>query len=336
MANTQTDLRPLSASVALPDREAEAVGEGRLPTFFIIGAARSGTTSLHYVLDQHPQIYMCPTKETNFFAYLCSGGQAPHCTRLENVTNVEKRSVKTMDAYRQLFRGAAGATAIGETSPSYLLTPGVAETIRHFVPEAKIIAVLRQPMDKAYSHFMRRVGGGIYAPDTDFAEALELDEVRIAKEGRGVSFIGQAHYYDYLKPYYDAFPRERIKICFFEDLGERAAEFYSDLFRFLGVDPSFRSPDAMTKFNQSGRKKQSALLRLTGLGRSMEGHLRRNLPPSIVTRLSRWRHRLQSEKIERAPGIPASVRRELTQRYCGEDIAKLQELTGLDLSRWLR
>jgi len=336
MVNAQSETQPAPAETARPDAPADQVGEGRLPTFFIIGAGRSGTTSMHYVLGQHPQIYMSPNKETNFFAYYCSDWQTPPCTRREDISSIDGRSVKSLEDYRQLFRGVTQETAIGETSPSYLLTAGVPQAMLSFVPDAKIIAVLRQPIEKAYSHLQRKAATGIYPPDIALAAALEQDEARIAREGRGTSFLSHCRYYPRLKPYYDVFRRDRIKICFFEDMEQRAEDFYNDLFRFLEVDPSFRSPDASTRFNQSGKQTgSSALLRLTQISKPLRSRLRQQLPPSVVTRLSRWRHRLMSENIERAPELPAELRRSLTKQYFEDDIRKLEGLIGQDLSRWL-
>ncbi|MGF1607964.1 MAG: sulfotransferase [Kiloniellales bacterium] len=320
--------------LGVPDQEPLIAEAGQLPNFLIIGAARSGTTTLHYVLGQHPQIYMSPNKETNFFSYYHCAGEVPGFIRREDRRSVDSRSVKSLDEYKRLFRGVTREIAVGETSPSYLLTPGLAETIQRFVPDAKIIAVLRQPIDKAYSHFLRKCRTNIYSFTTDFGQVLEQDEERIERDGRGTSFLGHGRYTERLKRYYDVFGPDRVKVCLFEDMESRPHEFYADLFQFLGVDASFQ-PDVSTKFNQSGEHKSSTLARFTRIGMPWKGHIRRNLPPAVVTRLSRWRHKVQSANTERPPELPAELRRQLTRRYCADDIASLQKLIGRDLSHWL-
>lgn len=307
--------------------------QGRLPNFLIIGAARSGTTTLHYVLGQHPQIYMSPNKETNFFSFYCNDGQVPQVTRVEDVAIIDQRSVKTLEDYCFLFRGVNKEIAIGEASPSYLLVPEVPLAIRESIPDAKIIVVLRQPIEKAYSHYLRKCPG-LYSYGEDFAEVLERDEQRIAAQGRGTSFLGHCRYYSCLKRYYEVFEHDRIKVCLFEELEHDPEAFYADLFRFLGVDPGFK-PDVSIKYNQSGLGKARPLVFVTQGGLSLRRRLIQHLPPNMASRLSRWRHKLRSANIDKPPPLDPALRRALTRRYFEEEIRKLQDLIGRDLSSWL-
>lgn len=332
--NTSSTINPTTTLSSQPGPLSRAGENVRLPTFLIIGAGLSGTTTLHYVLGQHPQIYMSPNKETNFFAYHCSGGDVPSIVRKEDIGRIDSRSVKSLDDYRFLFRGVTNQIAIGESSPAYLITPGVPEAIRELLPEAKLVAMLRQPIERGYSAFQRRCRRGTYSYDDDFAEILERDDERIRREGRGISILDAARYYGHLKRFYDVFPAEQIKVCLLSDMQSRPREFYSDLFRFLGVDESFR-PDHSAQFNTSGRPKSAAFARLTRVSRPLRGWLHRNLPAGAMTRLSRTYHKLQAANIEKHPTLPPQLRRELTRRYYGEEIEKLQGLIGRDLSFWL-
>ena len=127
-----------------------------MPNFLIIGAMKSGTTALYYYLEQHPQVYMSPVKEPNFF---CSeeNSDGDFATRL--------------GAYQDLFRDVSGEKAIGEASHCYLYEPEAAARIQEYITDAKLIAVLRDPVDRAYSHFLHMVRNGS-EPLTDFALAL--------------------------------------------------------------------------------------------------------------------------------------------------------------------
>jgi hypothetical protein len=306
---------------------------GRMPNFLIIGAARSGTTTLHYVLDQHPQIYMSPNKETNFFSYYCSGGQVPLCTRLEDIGNVDSRSTVRMDDYQRLFRGVSTQIRFGESSPSYLVTAGVPEAVRSLIPQAKLIAILRQPIDKAYSHFMRKCQAQLYRITDDFGAVLEQDEARIKREGRGISFLGHGRYHDYLRRYHDVFGPDQLKVCLFDDMEERPEEFYADIFRFLGVDESFRA-DTGAKFNQSGAAQQSMVARLAHASKPIRRQVQRNLPPALLRSVTRWWHQHQSRNVEKPVQLSPALRRALTERYYRDEIAKLEGLIGRDLSHW--
>ena len=315
--------------------EAELRTGGRLPNFLIIGAARSGTTTLHYVLGQHPQIYMSPNKETNYFSFYCSDGAVPIVTRKEDVRVIDQRSVKTLDEYCMQFRGVVNEIAIGESSPSYLLMPDVPATIQRMIPDAKIIAILRQPIDKAYSHYLRKVQTNIYSLADDFGEVLEMDNARVAREGRGASFLAHCQYSECLKRYYDMFDRDRIKVCLFDDMEQRPAEFYADLFTFLGVDPTF-VPDSRTKYNQSVLEKQNPILYKLMVRLELRRRAIKHLPPRMAQSAFRLGHRLLSASVKRPPSLSDEARRELTQRYFADEIRRLEALIGRDLSHWLR
>src|SRR5882672_9220913 len=118
--------------------------EMKLPNFFIVGAPKAGTTSLYYYLSHHPEVFMSPVKEPNFFSY--------DETVKQNLYHKEK-GVGKFEEYRQLFASSNGHhKAIGEASVSYLFYPSVPQRIHELVPKAKIIISLRNPVERAYSH----------------------------------------------------------------------------------------------------------------------------------------------------------------------------------------
>src|SRR5215203_3559900 len=169
-----------------------------MPNFLIIGAMKSGTTALYYYLEQHPEIYMSPVKEPNFFS---SQGQQ---NAVDAVTNI--------GAYQHLFKGASDEKAIGEASHSYLYEPGAATAIRRYIPEAKLIAILRNPIERAYSHFLHMVRSGT-EPLDDFTQALqEKEAVGVHKERTFQDYIGRGLYYEQLRRYFGTFPREQVKV----------------------------------------------------------------------------------------------------------------------------
>src|ERR671929_75877 len=146
-----------------------------MPNFFIIGAMKSGTTALYYYLEQHPEVYMSPVKEPNFF---CSQEQK---NGADAVTDIR--------AYERLFRGVLGETAVGEASHCYLYEPRAAAAIRRCVPEAKLLAILRNPIDRAFSHFLHMVRTGS-EPLSDFAQALREEGAGSYKERTFQDYVG--------------------------------------------------------------------------------------------------------------------------------------------------
>ena len=176
-----------------------------MPNFFIIGAMKSGTTALYYYLEQHPEIYMSPVKEPNFF---CSQEQR---NGADSVTDI--------GTYQHLFRDVLGQIAIGEASHCYLYDPRAAAEIRRCVPDAKLIAILRNPIDRAYSHFLHMVRTGL-EPLGDFAQALHEEEAGAYKERIFQDYVGRGFYYSQLKRYFGTFDRKQIRFISYEDLSD--------------------------------------------------------------------------------------------------------------------
>lgn len=143
-----------------------------MPNFLIVGAQKAGTTSLHYYLKQHPQIYMRPRKEPHFFEGMHWDFYRPGRIML---------AVTDLADYQALFEGVTDEKAIGEASASYLYSPKAPTLIKRSIPDARLIAILRNPPDRAYSNFLHCVRGGRESI-VDFAEALRVEEERIILE----------------------------------------------------------------------------------------------------------------------------------------------------------
>jgi len=142
-----------------------------LPNFVIIGAGRSGTTSLYHYLAQHRDVFMSPVKETRFFAW-----QAEWAGKTDVDERVLRRRypVRCLENYEALFTAAQGRRAIGEATPRYLFAPGVPEVMAAVVPDARLIAILRDPAVRAFSSWMGTVLDG--RERRSFDQAVE-DEV---------------------------------------------------------------------------------------------------------------------------------------------------------------
>jgi hypothetical protein len=288
-----------------------------MPTFLIIGAMKSGTTALYYYLEQHPQIYMSPVKEPNFF-----------CSEENSDGNFATR----LGAYQELFRHVSVEKAIGEASHCYLYEPEAAARIRDHLPDAKLIAVLRNPVDRAYSHFLHMVRNGS-EPLTDFAQALREEEAGGYQKGKVRGYIGRGRYYDQLKRYFDTFGRDRVRVYLYEDLSSEPVDTLQDAFRFLGVDASF-VPDVSLRRNVSGDPKHKTIDRLLRKPSPIKDALKIYLPARLRWRLSKAFDDLKTRNLVEPPAIQPEDRRQLIGVYRG-DILRLQELIHRDLSGWL-
>src|SRR5690242_2778353 len=157
-----------------------------MPNFLIIGAGKAGTTALHRYLKQHPQIFMSEPKELSFFPF--ENGR-PDFRGPGDTEDFARQGVTSLDEYRARFASAAGYRARGESSPVYLYYPESAPRIRRHIPEAKLIAVLRQPASAAYSRYMMLRRNGMER--LSFVDALAAEDRRVAE--------GWAHRWHYFR-----------------------------------------------------------------------------------------------------------------------------------------
>jgi hypothetical protein len=292
-----------------------------LPNFLIIGAPRSGTTTLYETLKQHPQIYLSPVKEPMFFILEGEQRTFPGPKSPTGTT--------TIAAYRRLFRGVRQETAVGEASPCYLFSRQAPRRIKQYIPDAKLIAILRNPVERAYSHFaFHRLHGE--EPLADFEAALAAEQER---ERMGWfcfwAYRGMGCYGRQIERYASLFARRQMRFFLFEDLLSDPAALCADIFRFLGVSDTVR-------IRSGGRHNPSGMPR----NRGMHAFLTR---PNIIKQALK---RVLSEKTQynlltmlmnrnlRKPPLDREVRRRVLVMF-REDILRTQDLIGRDLSHWL-
>ena len=293
----------------------------KLPNFFVVGAQKSGTTSLYYYLSQHPEIYMSPIKEPHFFDY--DEGETP----VFGGPSVPPPGITSMREYRALFEGATDEVAVGEASPTYLYLPGVAQRLRCRVPGARVIAVLRDPAERAYSAFLHTVRSG-REPLNSFSRALGEEEGRIRENWHPLyHYRSRGFYHGQIERYLKAFGRDRVKVYLYEDLRDEPLRVLQDAFRFLGADASF-VPDVSTRYNASGVPRNRAVSAVVKRANTLTPALKKVLPFAA-------RQRIKGRLFAKAPPLRQDDRRELVEGYRG-DILKLQNLLNRDLSKWLR
>lgn len=297
-----------------------------LPNFFVIGAAKTGTSSLYSYLAQHPQIFMSRIKEPEyFFADSRPGsGRGPG-----DLQHSPPRC--TWEQYLALFDCVSSQIAIGESSTSYLRGgEKTAVQIHSVAPNARLIAILRQPADRAYSNYihLRREGS---EPFDSFPEALLEEEVRRAQGWAPIwSYRHDGFYHDNLEAFYRHFGADRIKVFLYDDWKDPAS-MMKDAFVHLGVDSSF-APKLTLQHNRGG------LHRHPWLGREPPRRIRRVLRPFIPRRFRDWMWMILEEMrrrdLDAPPPLDPGLRRKLTEEY-RNDIIKTATLIGRDLSAWL-
>jgi Sulfotransferase family len=292
-----------------------------LPTFFVLGAARSGTTSLHYWLGQHPEIAMSAIKEPNHFVFRPGRDGPVPC--IGDDRRLLTKSVPDRVAYERLFP-SAGVRAAGDASPLYLYTRETPQLIADAVPDARLVAVVREPVDRAWSHF-------VYVND-DLGDAAPAAFARQARAEMslgyepyrtGTHFVRLSRYAEQLQRYLAVFPRERLLVLSYDDLVRDPATALRQICELVSVDPSFVF-DTSVRYNPSSGA-SSAFGRLDRALRPAFPYLKRMLPGAVAGRLAARRARLRAAHRDE-PGAqpPSDLRIELAEhlRPDGEWLAR--------------
>lgn len=274
-----------------------------LPNLLVIGAMKAGTSSLHRYLDVHPQIGMSRVKELDFFLKHrgWSRGAGWYADQFD-----ESKSVR------------------GESSPNYTdlpLSGGVAARMAELVPDARLIYMVRDPIERALSHWIH--ARGLEREDRSADEALaDLDS----------RYVRRSLYRTQLQPFVELFPRQQILIAAQEDLLARRSETLREIFGWLGVDPSFDSTEFEREWEVSAGKDRKFRLayrasRLIG-GKDFWGRL----PPRLRWRIERIAYGRVGAPVL-APRISEPVRARLVERL-GPEIDWLRHYSGRELADW--
>ena len=271
---------------------------------------------------------MSPQKETFFFNF---DGELPDYAGPGDMHLYKSHTILEFDAYQAQFNGVKEEKAIGEACPQYLSDPQAPKRIQHYLPDVKLIAVLRNPVERAYSSYMHLRRDG-YEPVADFSIALGLEKRRIEENWRPMwHYKSRGYYAKQLQTYRRYFDASQIRIYLHEDMKTRPEWMLQDLFRFLEVDDHF-SPDTSIKHNVAGIPRSKSLLRLIMTPNKVKAWSK-PLIPRVVRGFLKQSLTSSAANL-RKPQLPADARTELIAAY-REDILQLQEMIGRDLSHWI-
>lgn len=267
---------------------------GRLPDLVIIGAPRSGTTSLYRYLAAHPEIYMAKGKEAHFF---------------------DRKFHDGLDRYRAAFAGRTERLA-GEATPTYMFSDEAMARMADAMPSARLVALLRNPVDRAYSHYWLHRERG--REDRSFREAIEAEADAGSEPGPG--YLANGRYHAALTSVRRHFPASQLHILLFEDLTGEPHVTYASICRFLGARDDFVPTNLGQPVNRYVSFRSIALRRLT----------KRLHSPALRQTLGRV-----NTGGNRYPPMDADLRRSLVERF-RQDNEALAALLGRDLSSWMQ
>lgn len=300
-----------------------------MPNFLIIGSPKSATTSLYEYLNQHPEIYMSPNKEPHFFAF---EGKQPDFVGPGDVDAwINRSSIVTLSEYQQQFDSVSTEKAIGEASTMYLYIPETPTRIKSYLPNVKMIAILRHPVDRAYSHFLhlRREGREWL---TDFSQALAAEEERMQNHWSPVwHYKNVGLYSQQIARYYENFDPKNIKIYLYDDWLKDSKGIFKEILTFLEVNNEY-VPDMSVRYNPASFVlKNKAWHEFLTKSNPIKTLLKQVIPAKIRQPMAAKAYRKNMGNTEKI----SSIQRQELIGFFRDDIQKLAKILNRDLSKWL-
>lgn len=296
-----------------------------MPNFLVIGSGRAGTTSLHHYLRQHPAVFLPAVKSPSYFYCI----DAPSASTTQRHLETRSYFVRDITAYETLFETTGAATAIGEVSPAYLSSNRVAGRIAELLPEVRLVATLRNPIERLHSRFVARRRDGLEkAPNLATLLAREK-KLPLVREDAAGTYISAGFVSHILDSYFRHFPQEQIRLFLFDDLVRDPVGTVRELFEFLRVDPTVLVDEHV--HNRSGGQITNPIVRFLWTRSALPRLLLRGLfPKRMRDGAFGWATRqLRPEPLEESQYL------ELAQIYQGE-IESLGRRLDRDLSHWLQ
>lgn len=308
-----------------------------LPNFFLVGAMKSGTTAIYDGLRSHPDVFCSPIKEPNFFCddiipeRFAPEFKPSHSFDAEAYVSgpmdqyVHNAYVRDARTYTRMFRWAQRERVVGDFSTSYLYSATAAANIRETVPNARVLIVLRNPVERAVSHYLMDVRIGI--ADKPLGE-LVAKELRAQRRGWCITneYVGLGLYANQVKRYLMSFPRQRVKVVMYDDLRQNFRKTTEDICRFLDIDPL---PQATVGARRNPARASRFPHLNTWLYRyGLKNAVSRYVPRRLIGLGKRYYYS------ERIGATVSAEEREWLRSLFAEDVRELSRLMHLDLGAW--
>jgi hypothetical protein len=299
-----------------------------LPDFLVAGVPKAGTTALHAALSQHPGLYLPEVKEPKFFLTdgppPAKGGPGDAITYREHVWQRDK--------YEALFDGAPRGTLRGEATPLYLYDKAAMRRIRAHIPDARLIAIIRDPVERAHSNWAHLWSAGL-EPIGDFVRACAEEDRRIAAGWASFwHYTGLGKYGEQLRHAFAVFPRDQVLVLRYRLLVDEPAMTLDRICDFLGVETGVISQ--IPRENVTAQPQRTLIHRAAALamrGSAATGRLLPGTSGAVVT--SRIERFLQRGNRERQP-LGWEQRNALIPVF-ETDVRLLEQVLGEDFSDWL-
>lgn len=307
------------------------VGSVRWPDFLIVGAPKAGSTALHAALERHPELFLSTPKEPKYFL---TGGRPP--SRIHHRGPGDAHSsqewIWRREQYLQLFADAPADALAGESTPFYLWDRAAQRRIAAEIPNVKLIAVVRDPIDRAYSNWTHLRSDGL-EPEADFGRACEVEDER-ARQGWAPfwRYVDLGRYGEQLASLYEHFPREQVHVLRYRALIDDPAHTLDEITKFLGVQTGIVQdiPPSNTSAWAGDGLINTGLRHAIRAGAAVGGYL----PPTYWRRVERPLLNVLHRGNAHRPSLDVEVRRRLVDVY-RPDVELLEGLLGRSFQDWL-
>jgi len=279
------------------------------PNFFIVGAAKAGTTSLYEYLSKVPEIYMSPTKEPTYFS--------------ANMEDPPQIPVREKQEYLDLFHNVVDEKILGEATAVYINEPEASKLIHKVSPNARILISLRDPVERANSHYFNLKRSRIIKSES-FHQVLEKFMNNKKVRPRITRIFSEGQYYEKIKRYLDIFGKDQVKIIFFEDLVNNTLTTMNEIVKYLGLNFVFENSD-FEIHNPYLKSKNEFITNILRDHEQFKKILQKIIPSST-------REKINKAMIvyEEKPKMDEKDRKTLIKFYT-EDVKKVKKLLGKDL-----
>jgi hypothetical protein len=222
-----------------------------LPDFLILGAPKAGTTAIYHALKLHPDVFMPKQKELRFFAF--------EGKKIDKKDPVNRKVVTDIEAYKRHFSYAKDFQIRGEASPGYLSSEEAPVRIQRTVPKVRMIAILRNPIERAFSHFLFAIQQGYEPRNTEFLDALREPYIDYRGFSRLRPYATDSLYGKSLSRYFQIFDRDQIHVVDYKELKASPQSALHGIYHFLGLDSdSAYRPHVGTDYAASGVPRNAA------------------------------------------------------------------------------
>lgn len=300
-----------------------------VPEFFVVGAPKAGTTAVFKWLQAHPDVFLPAVKEPGYFAY-AGGHAAPRNGPFD--PDYHARITVDPQAYSHLYAAASDRMA-GDVSPVYLVDKTVAAQIAAARPDARIIIILRDPVERAFSQYLHHVRDGL-EPAPSFEAALDLEAMRL-RDGWswGHGYATHGHYADQIDQYLDAFAREQILFLDFARLNDQPDDCWQQICAHLGLaaTPLLHNDRVNVTGGLASVSDRPAITRAI----RHPGLLQRALKPLLPQRLRNKLRAVLEGAGKPLPVLHDTTRTRLAAQFA-EERAYIAGTTGLSLDHWTR